>query len=274
MKFAVLQPSHWVDDPDYPDDDGKPMSDNTLQYDWIGILKWNLEFQFVDVPDVFVAGNLLWYPRRKLPGEEGYPPRLAPDAMVVFGRPKGYRGSYRQWEENDIPLTVVFEILSPSNNVGEMAEKLQFYDEYGVEEYYLIRPDYPATIEGWSRKDGLLTRIESINEWISPRLGIRFQKARGQMQLFHYDGTRFESPIEIAQRAEREHARAERERQRFAMERLRADEESERAEAEATRAETETNRAEAEAKRAEAEAKRAEALAKKLRELGVDPDAV
>ena len=25
--------------------------------------------------------------------------RHAPDTMVVFGRPKGYRGSYRQWEE-------------------------------------------------------------------------------------------------------------------------------------------------------------------------------
>ena len=38
--------------------------------------------------------------------------------MVVFGRPKGRRGSYRQWEEDNIPPQVVFEILSPGNNAN------------------------------------------------------------------------------------------------------------------------------------------------------------
>ncbi len=28
--------------------------------------------------------------------------RQAPDVMVVFGRPKGRRGSYKQWEKNNI----------------------------------------------------------------------------------------------------------------------------------------------------------------------------
>ncbi len=32
--------------------------------------------------------------------------------MVVFGRPKGDRGSYKQWLENQIAPQVVFEILS------------------------------------------------------------------------------------------------------------------------------------------------------------------
>jgi hypothetical protein len=39
---------------------------------------------------------------------------------VAFGRPKGYRGSYRQWAEGDTAPLVVIEILSPSNIVGEM----------------------------------------------------------------------------------------------------------------------------------------------------------
>ena len=49
---------------------------------------------FRDDPNVFVAGDLLWYP------VEGDPKtRMAPDTMVAFGRPKGYRGSYKQWVE-------------------------------------------------------------------------------------------------------------------------------------------------------------------------------
>ena len=60
------------------------MADNTLQFKWIVVIKEGLEALFRDDPDVFVAGNLLWYP------VEGKPKiRLAPDAMVAFGRPKG-----------------------------------------------------------------------------------------------------------------------------------------------------------------------------------------
>ena len=83
---------------EYPDDDGEPMSDNTLQFNWIVVIKENLEAVFRHDPQVFVAGNLLWYP------VEGEPTiRSAPDAMVAFGRPKGRRGSYKQWEEGEHP---------------------------------------------------------------------------------------------------------------------------------------------------------------------------
>jgi Uma2 family endonuclease len=46
----------------YPDCDGQPMSDNTLQFSWIVKIKENLEILFADNPQVFVAGDLLWYP--------------------------------------------------------------------------------------------------------------------------------------------------------------------------------------------------------------------
>src|SRR5262245_5694384 len=120
----------------YPDSDGKPMADNTLQFEWITLLKGNLDTLFRDRQDVFVAGDLLWYP------VEGQPElRTAPDVLVAFGRPKGYRGSYKQWEEGGIAPQVVFEVLSPNNTVLEMADKLAFYDEHGVEEYFLYDPD-------------------------------------------------------------------------------------------------------------------------------------
>ncbi|MCU0875242.1 MAG: hypothetical protein MUE50_23160, partial [Pirellulaceae bacterium] len=73
---------------EYPDSDGLPMSDNTLQFQWIVTLQGGLDALFRDDPDVFVAGDLLWYP---VEGDNTV--RAAPDVLVVFGRPKGYRGS-------------------------------------------------------------------------------------------------------------------------------------------------------------------------------------
>src|SRR4051812_33257429 len=94
----------------YPDSDGKHMSDNTKQGRWIFVFYGNLAALFRNSPDVFVAADLLWYP------EEGNNQlRAAPDVMIAFGRPKGDRGSYKQWEEENVPVTVAFEILSPSN---------------------------------------------------------------------------------------------------------------------------------------------------------------
>jgi len=50
---------------------------------------------------------------------------------------KGKRKSYLQWKEDNIPPQVVFEILSDSNTEKKMQQKLEFYEEYGVEEYYI-----------------------------------------------------------------------------------------------------------------------------------------
>ena len=104
--------SHIDPDDPYPENDGRPMADNTEQYEWIVKIKENLEVVFADDSNVFIAGDLLWYPvpDRRITGP------VAPDVMVVFGRPKGRRDSYRQWEEDGIAPQVVFEILSPSNN--------------------------------------------------------------------------------------------------------------------------------------------------------------
>jgi Uma2 family endonuclease len=75
----------------YPDSDGQPMADNTKQFHWIVVIKENLELLFAANLDVFVAGDLLWY---AVEGDNKT--RQAPDAIVVFGRPKGDRGSYKQ----------------------------------------------------------------------------------------------------------------------------------------------------------------------------------
>lgn len=216
----------------YPDSDGKPISDNTLQYSWIALIKGNLDALFRERDDVFVAADLLWYP------VEGEPLiRLAPDALVAFGRPKGYRGSYKQFEEAGVAPHVVFEVLSPNNTTKEMIDKLHFYDEHGVEEYYVIDPDRNRA-EGYTRGEATLKPVERLDGFVSPRLGIRFDLGGGKVRLFGPDGEVFRSFEDVA--AERDAA---------------------------------LRRAEDAQRQIEDAQQRANRLAEQLRSLGIDPDA-
>ncbi len=187
----------------YPESDGKPMADNTKQFRYIVMIEGGLDALYADHADVFVAGDFLWYPI------EGHPEiRAAPDAMVVFGRPKGDRGSYLQWREEGIAPQVVFEVLSPGNTAMEMTRKFHFYDRYGVEEYYVYDPDN-GELQGFRRVGADLEEIETMQGWVSPRLGIRFELQGDDLVLYHPDGTRFETFIQVTQRAQKAEARAD-----------------------------------------------------------------
>ncbi|WP_159787940.1 Uma2 family endonuclease [Sodalinema gerasimenkoae] len=217
----------------YPDCDGNPMSDNTRQFRWIVVIKENLEILFDDNPDVFVAGDLLWYP------EEGNNKlRQAPDVMVAIGRPKGDRGSYRQWEEGGIAPQVVFEVLSPGNRLKEMAKKQQFYDRYGVEEYYIFDPDR-LDFNGWRRNEaGILEVIEHPEDWTSPRLGIRFELRSDQFTIYRPDGQRFLTPTELAKQAEQQRQEAQQQRQEAEQQRQEAQQQRQEAQQQRQRAES------------------------------------
>lgn len=169
----------------YPESDGKPTADNTKQGRWIVLLYDNLTALFRAVQDVFVAQNLYWYP------VEGQPEvRTAPDVLLSFGRPKGDRGSYKQWEEGNTPLTVVFEILSPGNTYREMDDKLDFYDEYGVEEYYVYDPD-SNHLTVYVRRGEVFRKVRPLAGFVSPRLGIRFDLSEPELVVYGPDGKRF-----------------------------------------------------------------------------------
>ncbi|WP_412458774.1 Uma2 family endonuclease [Gloeocapsopsis dulcis] len=194
----------------YPDSNGQPIADNTKQFRWIVTIKEGLEWLLKDDPDVFVAGDLLWYPI-----EGNNVTRAAPNVMVVFGRPKGDRGSYQQWKEDHIAPQVVFEVRSPGNTQTEMDKKLVFYDRYGVEEYYLYDPD-KGDFSGWLRQEDRLDVIEPILGWVSPRLGIRFEMSETDLVLYRPDGERFATYVELAtsreqviQQLEQEKARSQ-----------------------------------------------------------------
>ena len=203
---------------DYPDDDGKPMSDNTLQFQWIVTLQGGLDDLFRDNPDVFVGGNLLWY---AVEGKNKV--RTTPDAMVVFGRPKGYRGSYRQWVENGVGPQVVFEVLSPGNRPAGMAKKLLFYEKFGVEEYYIYDPDN-VVMSGYTRdRAGKFQAIPDLNGYASPRLDIRFDMSGEELVVVRPDGRCFMTYLEQSQRATHEAERATQEAQRATQEAHRAE---------------------------------------------------
>lgn len=234
----------------YPESDGQPMSDNTKQFRWIVIIKENLEALYRNDPEVFVAGDLLWYPVR---GRSKI--RRAPDAMVVFGRPKGDRGSYLQWLEDNIAPQVVFEVLSPGNTAREMQRKLAFYDEYGVEEYYLYDPDNNR-LSGWLRRGAHLHSIAptikpTMDGWVSPRLGIRFDMHPGELCIYAPNGERFYTFDELKQLHEQE--RLAHYRELHAREQAEARWEEERRAREQAEAELQKLRAQ-------------------LRSLGMDPD--
>lgn len=218
----------------YPDSDGKPIAENTLQYEWIVTLKGNLDRL---LPRDFVAGDLLWYP------VEGRPDvRRAPDVLVAIGRPKGHRGSYKQWEEAEHPPDVVIEVMSPGNTVAEMLRKMDFYQRFGVREFVLVDPEH-HTLQVWARRDGVLLEVEHAGTWTSALVPLQLTVGEdGELRASAPDGAPYRTFAELADLAERADAEAE--------------------------------RADAEAERADAEAARAERLAARLRELGVDPDAV
>jgi Uma2 family endonuclease len=175
----------------YPESDGEPMADNSIQFGWIVVLYDNLAALFRERQDVFVSGNQNWFPRQ---GETDY--FKAPDVYVVFGRPKGHRRSWKQWEEDGVPMTVVFEILSPRNTPFEMARKLQFYDENGVEEYYVYDPESNDLIV-YGRGQAALRLLSFKGSYVSPRLGIRFDLSGPAMTVFYPDGRRFLSFEEL-----------------------------------------------------------------------------
>jgi len=224
----------------YPDSDGKPMSDNTKQFELIVTIQGGIDALYKEDENVFVAGDLLWYPV-----EGDNKTRVAPDTMVVFGRPKGYRGSYKQWVEDNIAPQVVFEILSPGNRFGEMLKKLRFYEQYGVEEYYLYDPDHNE-LTGWLRSQEKLNDIESMEGWVSPRLQIRFETASGDLEIYRPDGQKFLSYVELSRQQELAQQQMELAQQQMELAQQQMEEQRQKA----------------------------DRLSDKLREMGINPDEI
>jgi Uma2 family endonuclease len=187
----------------YLDSKGIPLSNDPQQLRWIAIMFGNLSAIFRHRPDVFVASNLCWYP------VEGRPEiRLSPHVLVVFGRPKRERSSYRQWEEGGIPPTVVFEVLPSSYPAGPWYRVQDFYWEHGVEECYWYDPE-ENRLMAYTRVDGDFCRIRKPSGIVSARLGIRFDLSGSELALLQPDGRSFLTVEELAMSCARAEQRAD-----------------------------------------------------------------
>lgn len=166
------------------------MADSTEHFNWIVKIKEGLEILYAQVPYVFIAGDLLWYPVK---GNKKI--RRAPDAMVAIGRPKGDRGAYVQHREGNMAPQVVFEIRSYKNTDKEMQSKFDFYQKYGAAEYYVY--DYiKNNLKGWLRLNSTLQPITDINNWISPHLQIKFVLTPKTLEIYYPNGRKFLTMVE------------------------------------------------------------------------------
>jgi Uma2 family endonuclease len=92
-----------------------------------------------------------------------------------------------------------------------MADKLAYYDEHGVEEYYVYDPDVNRLMAYVRGQEGL-PRVRVTTGFVSPRLGIRFDTSGPELVVFRPDGQRFLTFEEL------EHERTRERQQRLAAE--------------------------------------------------------
>jgi hypothetical protein len=190
----------------YLENDGQLVSENTKKFQLIAKIQGGIDALFKDNENVFVAGNLLWYPV-----EGNNKICQTPNVMVAFGRPKGDRSFYQQWLEDNIAPQVVFQILPLRKYLKIMFEFFDCCQRYGVEEYY-VYDIVNNELTGLLRKEGKLDRLESTEGWVSPRLQVRFETASGDLEIYRPDGQKFLSYMELSE--EKELARQQMERER------------------------------------------------------------
>ncbi len=179
------------------------MIDTFKQFRWIVFFYTNLLALFHEAKDVAVASHLPWHPLEATPDVH-----LDPDIMVVFGRPRKERSAYRQWEEGNVPAQVVFDVQEPDEDAKEVIERFVFYRDHGIEEYYLynLANDQLAI---YRRKRDVLRRVRITREWVSPRMGIRFDRTGPHLVVYRPDGERFRSFEEISAALEQQERMAQ-----------------------------------------------------------------
>lgn len=179
---ATIPLQHDDDEDFYPSSDGRPMAESDDHLDEMVYLITVLKRRFQDIPDVYVAGNLLLYYIR---GDRKA--CLAPDVFVVKGVPKRKRKSYLLWKEGQAPCFVI-EVTSESTRDEDLEKKRDRYEKMGVEEYFLHDPlaEYLAPpLQGYRLQDGRYRRIPSEPDGalVSWTTGLRLRREGEHLRL-------------------------------------------------------------------------------------------
>jgi Uma2 family endonuclease len=202
---TAAQPIH------YPESDGKPMGETDVHIDALIYLREALKDYFRDKPQVYVAGNMLFY------YEEGNPAAcVAPDVFVVQGVAKGERRTYKLWEEGQ-PPTVVFEITSRRSRLEDLGTKRALYAMLGVREYFLYDPlgEYlRPPLQGYRLHEGEYERVlpGDKGELACQALSLVLRLEEGRLRVVNpVTGERLLTPAEAlaTRRAEAEARQAE-----------------------------------------------------------------
>ncbi|HEX2223937.1 MAG TPA: Uma2 family endonuclease [Thermoanaerobaculia bacterium] len=174
---------------EYPSSDGKPMAETGLHRSEMMYAIEALQEHFLDVPDVYVSGNLLLY------YVEGDPRRsISPDVLVAKGvaDAKTCRDVYKVWEEGQAPCWVL-EVTSKSTRTEDLRKKMDLYRDLGVEEYFLFDPreEYlHPSLQGFrlARSRGSEYRplpLDVDGSLVSPVLGVRLLREGQKLRLLH-----------------------------------------------------------------------------------------
>jgi Uma2 family endonuclease len=119
---------------EYPESDGQPIGETDFHLTTIILLIQALRDYFADHPQVYIAGDLMFY------YEQGNPHAVkAPDVLVIKGVPKHKRRVYKLWEEQAVPCTI-FEITSKQTAQADLTTKYELYERLDVKEYFLFDP--------------------------------------------------------------------------------------------------------------------------------------
>ncbi|HWN40835.1 MAG TPA: Uma2 family endonuclease [Thermoanaerobaculia bacterium] len=183
MQAKATIPLQQDDDEDfYPSSDGRPMAESDLHLKEMFYLIQALRDRYQNVPDVYVAGNLLLYYVR---GDRKA--CLAPDVFVVKGVPKRDRLSFLLWKEGQAPCFVI-EVTSKSTRDEDIEKKRDRYERMGVEEYFLHDPlaEYlHPSLQGYRLKDGRYRKIspEPDGSLVSWTTGLRLRREGKHLHL-------------------------------------------------------------------------------------------
>jgi Uma2 family endonuclease/DNA-binding CsgD family transcriptional regulator len=120
---------------EYPDSDGKPMTESDPTRDYLVYCVEALNMYFESRRSVYVSGNLFIYYERG-----NNKAVVSPDVFVVFGVSKRKRRSYQVWkEENKVPAFIL-EITSKTTRSEDETTKPELYARLGVQEYFQYDP--------------------------------------------------------------------------------------------------------------------------------------
>jgi Uma2 family endonuclease len=212
--------------------------------------------------DYFIGANMFVYYSMRQVRNMDY---RGPDVFIV-NHVDGARErlSWIVWDEDGRYPDVIFELLSPSTEAGDLSAKKQLYEQvFRTPEYYCIAPGV-ARLMGWRlAPGGYQPMVADERGWLwSEELQLWLGAWRGNYLAEEQTWLRFYDPagrlVPLPDEAATERAAAEAQRAEAA---------TERAAAEAQRAEAATERAAAEAQRADELAARLAALEAELQRL-------